>query len=634
MGLVDWTPEKICGALLHLQQSGAFKFTNKDNAILASFAKKLKGTGYLTDRQIDFARYKMRMHMKALQKADFVDFALRGGTDRARAGELQFSLHNRKKFRVYLARKAKSVMPVVRSLDGLDVSDDGTYYLCSATKRNGHVLLNSGFVADTYADQWMQQPSPAWPKIALNDLCGRARDFQVDGVSFLLSRGGRALLADEMGLGKTMQAIAWAKMAEACKICIVCLASLKTNWKREITLWTAEKSICVLSGQTPTPEQIDDLHLCRWIVINYDILQYWCKALVEAGVTSYVFDECQAIKNTRALRTQAAQYVTKDVEHVLGLSGTPIENRPIELYSMIKMIDPMLFPIKAKYENRYCLRTLKDGSYDYQGASNTKELNRILVETIMLRRRKVDVLSELPDKTRAVVPVDMSNNKDWNTYYMAEHDFMAWVKNRYPNMTTAQEKRKAKAQAIMKMNALKQLAARAKLPLVFEWIDNYLGIENKLVVFAYHHEIIDAIYDRYPKSAVILDGRTPQDNRQKMVDLFQTDPRINLFVGNLAAAGKGHTLTAAKDTLTVEFGWTSALHDQAEDRVHRMGQKNTVTAYYMIVQDTIEEKISLLLDKKRGILSEVLDGEGPVDEDLLIALLDMYSGPRKGLCAK
>ena len=184
--------------------------------------------------------------------------------------------------------------------------------------------------------------------------------------------------------------------------------------------------------------------------------------------------------------------------------------------------------------------------------------------------------------------------------------------------------RKIAAQAVIKVGVLKRLAAKLKLSLVIDWIRTYLENENKLVVFAEQHEIIDNLKQEFGSRAVVVDGRVSAEKRQAICDAFQNDERINLFIGNLRAAGTGLTLTAAKDTVTIELGWTSTLHDQCEDRVHRIGQKNAVMAYYLVAVGTVEERVLSMLDRKRTIISQVMDDGETVDVDLLDELLKQY----------
>lgn len=426
----------------------------------------------------------------------------------------------------------------------------------------------------------------------------------------------------------TGQAIAYAWGANLRLVVAVVPASLKLNWAREITKWTGETSIFVAEGKKPTEDDKVAARQAKWIVINYDILQGWREFLGKLKPSCLLFDEVQAIKNGQSKRTLASKYVAKRSERVIALSGTPLENSPAELLPVIQMVDPALFPFPVQYEDRFCnlnqktvkvrgggTRDVKDAS----GATNTKELHRILTDTIFLRRKKAEVLPQLPDKRRAVIPVRMSVQA-MREYKKVESDFLGWLKGVDPKKVVKAKK----AEALMQFQTLKRLAARGKMGMVADWINTYLEAEPKLVVFAHHKDIIEKLKSIYSKSCVVVDGSVPANKRLELRDRFQEDPAIKLFIGNIKAAGTGLTLTAANATLTVELVWTSTAHDQCEDRVHRIGQKRGVTSYYVLAEGTVETRIINLLDRKRGIVSQVLDGEDPVDDDMLNELLLSY----------
>lgn len=610
-----WTAGKVCGALLALSKSGAFRFRSKENLIMWDLSKRLDKTGTLTFRQIDYVRFKLYRYSRQLADLSILEMDI--GTPDGDSQSHSVKLHNRQRFRVYIPKQS-SLMEQVKRLTDLDYHSDRGFFTCAASKRNGHVLLNSSFVLDERALEFMKRPAPPIALVKPPGLLHELKQYQLEGVSFLVDRNGKAILADEMGLGKTVQAIAWAQAVEVPKVGVVVPASVKANWAREIQFWTGDERVLQIYGQKPSVEMLEALERARWVIINYDLLPYWKNVLLTANFSAYILDEAQAIKNTDTKRTKAVQALAKKVDHVVALSGTPFENRPIELYPVLQIIDPALFPLKMQFANRFCdLKVDNSGFQNMNGASSTKELHQILVDSCFLRRKKSDVLTELPEKTRIVVPMELSRTQ-LKEYWRAETDFRKWLKSQG-------KKVKAKAEAIVQVNALKRLVVQAKLPMVLDWIDTYLEAEEKLVLFAHHHEVIDSLKKHLGKGAVIIDGRVPVTKRLGIVDQFQNDPKIRAFIGQTKAAGVGLTLTAAKDTLTTELEWTSTAHDQAEDRVHRIGQRNSVGAYYVIVEHTIEQRIASILDKKRGIISSILDGEDPVDEDLLTELLKVMS---------
>lgn len=613
----SWTGGKICGALKALYDVRAFAARTKDNMIMYDLGKKLTKTGQLSPKQIDYVKWKLSKYAKLLSGLAITEMAVLtpdGGTS------FRFTMHNARRFRVYLPEKSVLTEQIKKLTEV--AKDERGFYTCAATKRNGWVLLNSGFVIDSRAQAFMDRPVPPISLVSLDNLKRKAKTYQIEGISQIAEWQGNVILADDMGLGKTFQAIAYAEHEHLRKICIICPASVKENWRIEIEKTTGDTDCCVLYGRKITEEDEQAIADSRWIIINYDLLKDWHMVLKQAGIECFIFDEVQAVKNSNTERTKISVRLAKKCPHVLALSGTPFENRPLELYSVMQMIDPALFPSKIKFAEQFCdLRIDDNGRQNMNGASNTKLLGRILRDCCMVRRKKEDVLLELPAKTRTIQPVKLAL-KHMREYRKVEQDFIQWVKDN--GGAKKIKKGKMKAEALVKIGVLKRLAANGKMSLVFDWIDSYLETEDKLVVFAHHHDIIDAIREKYSKIAVVIDGRVPTNKRQAIVDQFQTNSKIKLFIGNIKAAGVGITLTAAKDTFTVELGWTSTAHDQAEDRVHRIGQHFPVTAYYMIAQDTVEQRIMSLLDNKRTIISEIMDGKDVVDDVLFSELLESF----------
>jgi SWI/SNF-related matrix-associated actin-dependent regulator of chromatin subfamily A-like protein 1 len=331
-----------------------------------------------------------------------------------------------------------------------------------------------------------------------------------------------------------------------------------------------------------------------------------------------IIDEVQAIKNSEAKRTKAVKKLAKACPHVIALSGTPIVNRPIEFFNAINLVESGLFPSFWKYAHTYCGAKHNHFGWDFSGATNTEELHAQL-QTIMIRRKKEDVLKDLPAKIRSVVPLELTKEGS-TTYRAAAADIISWIKT---NEGLAKAEKAKQAKVLTEINKLKQLATKAKLDAAIDWIKNFLTIDGKLVVFAENHWVIDAIMNAFPKISVKLDGRDSQAVRQQNVDRFQTDESIRLFVGNFQAAGVGITLTAASTTCFIQFPWSPGIAVQAEDRIHRIGQEaNSVNVYYLIADGTIENTIAALLDRKTKVLTAILDGEEPDQMSLLTELLE------------
>lgn len=452
------------------------------------------------------------------------------------------------------------------------------------------------------------------PTMEIPGLKGTPFHFQSQGVTFIDSKGGRALIADEMGLGKTIQALAWLQLYPENRPAVVVVpASLKLNWEREAQKWLENPDTEVLYG-TQVLETEGGI-----LIINYDILAHWTGELRRRSPKVIIMDEAHYIKNSNAQRTKACRILCRGVPHVIGLTGTPIESRPAEIYNIATIIKPDLFPNKWWFLQRYCNAHHNGWGWNFNGASNTKELHSVLTGTIMIRRRKSEVLKELPDKIRTFVPLPLANRRE---YYFAEQDFITWVRE----TKGVEAARKARnAQAFTAIEGLKQLAIKGKMESVIEWVEDFLESDQKLILFCTHKFVMDTIMEKFAKVAVRVDGGVTGANRQKAVDDFQTKEEVRLFVGNIQAAGVGITLTAASNVAFIELPWTPGALTQAEDRAHRIGQKDTVNVYYLLAARTIEERIANLIDEKRKIVTTVLDGKDVEQEALLTQLMYEYS---------
>ena len=527
----------------------------------------------------------------------------------------------------------------VKSLDGRKWDSGTKKWSAPLSLENIENLRYWGFDLSPDVDKWYNKYQHK--DIDINEIEGlpeglTPRPYQVKGVEYVESRNGRALIADEMGLGKTIQALCWLhRHPEARPAIVVCPASLKANWIKETNKWLPNEPVYSLTGRwTKTKKTPTD----GIIVINYDIIpnkyekvkdEYtgkiksveqrntgWGDQLVKMNPQSITFDEIQYIKNLKSNRGKACTRLAKKIPNVMGLSGTPIENRPVEFFNPIKIINPTIFPSYWKYAQEFCGAKHNGFGWDFSGATNTKELYEKLSRTIMVRRLKKDVLPELPPKNRMVVTVDINNRKQ---YDIAAGDILAYIKE-----TSGQEAadKAAEAEQLVAIEKLKQLSIEGKIDSCIEWIERYLEMNDKLVVFCVHTKILEKLMEHFKDIAVSIYGKTSLKKREANKDAFQENPNVRLLIGNVKAAGVGLTLTAAAATVTIELGWKPAEHIQAEDRVHRIGQEaDSVFAYYLIAKGTIEESIATLLDSKMKVLGQVLDGEEVSKTSLLTELI-------------
>ena len=479
-------------------------------------------------------------------------------------------------------------------------------------------LKDEGFELDPHLEEFLQKSQAnvkeMQEEVRVPGLKGDLFPFQKKGVAFLDHRDGRALIADEMGLGKTIQALAWLqKHPKKRPAVIVCPASLKLNWEKEIHAWMSNPRIQILQGTKADKFLISDI-----IIINYDIFKDWAETIKDLQPQVMILDEAHLIKNNQAKRTKAVKKVAKTVPHVITLTGTPIVNRPVEALNAIRLVDETVVPDQWYFLQRYCGAKHNGFGWDFNGATNTEELHQKLVNTIMIRRRKEDVLKDLPAKIRSFVPIELQNRKE---YQKAESDFIDYVKKQKGEKAA---ERASNAQALTEIEGLKTVAVEGKIEQCVEWIQNYLDNNGKLVIMGVHRFVIDRIIQAFPDISVKVDGSVSGENRNKAIESFQNNPNTKLFVGNIKAAGTGLTLTAASTMVFLELPWTPGDMTQAEDRIHRIGQENHVAIYYLLAQNTIEEDIAKLIDRKQKVLDSTLDGKETDENSLLSELMNEY----------
>lgn len=443
--------------------------------------------------------------------------------------------------------------------------------------------------------------------LEVDSLAGELKPFQRAGVRYLLSQR-RAFLADEQGLGKTIEALATIEADGAYPAIVLCPASLKLNWLREIERWLPARSVQALHGTG------NERGACAEIsVVNYDIVAAREQELTNLKARALILDESHYCKNGAAKRTQAAARVAASVPSdglVLALTGTPVLNRPNELISQLRIIGRLAdFGSGAKFGERF------------RGPDAHHRLHWHLRARCFVRRLKSEVLPQLPAKTRAIVPVALDNEGE---YRLAERDVIAWLRSRPLDLAELDAKVAAalRAERLVRLNALKLLAARGKLHAALAWIHDFLSTGERLVVFASHREVQRAVVERFPQALHVL-GQDSHQRRDEAVRRFQESedsPESQLIVCSTAVAGQGLTLTRASNVAFLELDWTPAKHDQAEDRCHRIGQQDAVNAWYLLAAETIDETIAKLLERKRAVIGAVTDGL-PEDEEALVDAL-------------
>ena len=438
--------------------------------------------------------------------------------------------------------------------------------------------------------------------------------FQAEGLMFLDDAGGNALIADQMGLGKTIQALAYLALhSDMRPAVIVCPASLKLNWQREAAAWLeTEDKIEVINGGKVYPLTGDT----SIIVINYDILKKWLPELQRIELEIMILDESHSVKNPKAARSKAANELAAVVPHKILLTGTPVLNRPSELWNQLQIIEPneyassRFFNWHLRYTAAHKIHIGRDKTaWDFSGASNLDELAQSL-KSIMIRRTKEQVLPELPAKRRSTVLIPIDNRKE---YDRADKEFVTWLTEQKGE---AAAERASQVEQLAKREYLKQVAIKGKMKAAIDWIKTFLESGEKLIVFGAHRSTIESVMREFSDCAVSVIGGMTADAKDRSVDAFQNDPNIRLFVGNIQAAGVGLTLTAASNVAFLELADGPEMLKQCEDRAHRIGQENAVNIYYILGADTIDGKMVEMVEGKREVIDQITEEEGGIGFDL------------------
>jgi superfamily II DNA or RNA helicase len=448
-------------------------------------------------------------------------------------------------------------------------------------------------------------------------LGGTLEPFQWAGVRYAL-QARRCFIADEQGLGKTVEALAAIEADGAFPAIVVCPASLKLTWEREAKHWLPHRSVTLVQGKSGVPAAADIT------ILNYEIVAARREALMRRAPRALVLDESHLAKNPRAKRTQAVRRLAAalpDGALRLALTGTPVLNHAEELISQLRVLGRLEdFGSGARFAQQF------------QGPLLEERLHWHLRRTCFVRRLKREVLPQLPAKRQVVVPVALDNETE---YRLAEEDVIAWLREQPLDLSELDAKiaRVLRAERLAQLTTLQRLAARGKLHAALAWIHDFLASGEPLVVFARHVEVQEAVLERFPAAAHLL-GRDAVPEREGTVQAFQADDGPQLLVAATRVAAQGFTLTRASNVAFLELEWTPAMHDQAEDRLHRIGQRDAVTAWYLLAAGTIDESMAELVARKRGIVGAVTDGrrlDGDTIADELVR--DLRARPYRHLRA-
>ena len=452
---------------------------------------------------------------------------------------------------------------------------------------------------------------------------GKLMNFQKEGLDFLLKSSGNALLADEMGLGKTVQTLSYVS-TEKQTFPVLIVAPLVTlnNWEREIEKFLKKKSRNgrIIESESPSVTLIrtgksKELPKTDIYVINYELLLKRSDDLEKVGIHTIVCDE---VHNLRSKTTQKYKAVKKlaalpSVHYRIGLSGTPIYNRGSEIWPIIDILKPGLLGSFKEFCEYFCYVNEKGKAIVLE--NKRASLRNELQKHVMLRRKKADVLKELKDKVRYKEVIASDTD-----YYLEELDKI-WKKLE-SEQKEAQTEFSKSASYHRAIQSERQIAGVAKLPHVINFVKNIMEIEESVVVFCHHKVIHKLLHESLQEfTPVSIIGGQSDNLRQDQIDKFQKG-ESKLMIAGIRAGNVGINLTRAKYVIFAELDWSPAIHRQAEDRLHRIGQKNTVFAYYLIGNGTLDDHVaSILVDKSYeidAIMDETVDTYENKDKAALI----------------
>lgn len=445
--------------------------------------------------------------------------------------------------------------------------------------------------------------------------------YQKQGIAYALQKK-RCFFGDQPGLGKTLQAIGTAFIAKSWPVLVICPASLKINWQREWKKFTGKDAIILDDRNKNNWYRYFEMGCCDVFITNYESLKKFFVEDFAGGVTRsirlkpeadlfkcIIIDESHRCKSSKTQQSKICYKLCQGKEYRFLLTGTPSINGPKDLIQQLKIMGRLDdFGGYKSFETNFM-----QGPRE---ASNLEMLNWRLCNTCFFRREKAKVLDQLPDKMRQVVNMDITNRKE---YQDAERDLIGYLAS-YENADDEKLRKAERGKVMVQMQKLRQIAARGKIPAAIEFIQDIMDSGEKLIVFAFLKEVVQEIKNVFPSAVTIVGDNTSQE-RQEAVDRFQNDPKCNLIICNYKSAGVGLTLTASSRVAFIEFPWTFADCEQAEDRAHRIGQKDSVNCYYFLGRGTIDEDVWELIQTKKDIANDVTGTDDQVPEKTVDAMM-------------
>lgn len=536
----------------------------------------------------------------------------------------------------------KQVLELAKNSSRFEYLKDGNIMCIPPSKTNVSKLVELGYCFDESAQKFVDRlKNESVEKIEpvkkviekLNFKSVNEEDelfeFQKEGVETMLNLKSNILLGDDMGLGKTPQGCKYLQLKEnSLPALIVCPATLKLKWQKELKKWTGIDSY-IIEGRNEKYLSDEFLEKYPVWIINYDILGYenqeekkqeelrkkkikeqggfykkkvlkvygWCDEIVKHNFNTIMCDEAHFIGDDSNIRARAMFQICDVLPEAkkMMITGTPYETKTSQFYSLLKIIDEKQFGNKYRFLMRYCDPVKTFFGWKYDGLSNAEELHEI-ISKFMIRRLKKDVLKDLPPKIRSIIPLRVSE-KERQVYIQKEMELDEAIQNKEKN-------------ALTKLAELKQVAFEVKKNSAISYIKDYISDGKKLVVFIWHRKAYESLMQEFEKIAVGVVGGDSVENKDRAEEQFQTNPKIKLFIGNIKSAGVGLTLTESMTTVFLEFGKTAPGMIQAEDRVNRIGQKaDSIMAQYLLLENSVEEDAMITFNRRAKYLSSVIDGD-------------------------
>lgn len=450
-------------------------------------------------------------------------------------------------------------------------------------------------------------------------------DYQQEGILFGL-RKKRFLIGDEPGLGKTLQSIGVIDCARAYPCLVICPSSLKINWQREFEKFADVKALVLDNATRTTFPYLLTMKMYQVAIVNFESLRkYFVWDIKTNGAfrlkdvvfspsinifKSVIIDESHRVKDPGAQQTIFTKGICTGKRYIAMLSGTPVVNRPEDLIAQLSIMERLAddFGGRGKFLSDYCSFGKEQEDEQAEALANLSEK---LYDKCMIRREKKSVLTELPEKTRTDLHVEL-DAESRKIYDTAAADLREYLEQ-YTGCSDVEIRRKMRMEALVKFMTLRSLSAKGKIKQAVDFVNTFLANGKPLILFCSYHEIVDALKNTFPK-AVSVTGRDTLVEKQAAVDSFQNG-HAQLIICSIKAAGVGLTLTASSNVAFIEFPWTYADCCQCEDRAHRIGQKDNVTCYYLLGRNTIDSALYNIIHRKKTIANQIMASSDDIPTD-------------------